>query len=482
MSGLPTTIEARQAALEAFHLQVFGPPPAPRPRLTPNPATRLDDQEVLTRARNAKNGAKFSALYDHVPPTPDPRASEDDLALGNQLAFFTQDPAQLRRLFEGSARRRVKWDERRGTSTWLDEYVIDKALADVRETYSGGRHWDVPSTPSPDLTPHHAEAPPEPVPIMAGGATCGHCPLAQAPTRIAQLEARVRELEAESRRLHDELTTARHELAQVDGERADIIRVVNNPHLKHEHRTLLATVFELDKARKLGQLAADGSARIPVAAIAETSGQSDDTVSKHLKRTDERYGLLRRHYTRTDDGHLELHVRMANDVQDPRAALRTLARWAPPADVELMKHGGKRTPRCPSCPEAVIREEHRFVCTGCGTVLLEDVTEHPPAEATPHHAGRPHATAPSPVPPTTSVEESYLETASCGVAEATAAAPRAVPVKHCDQCGRPFLVSGQPSCVHSPDPPADWPRLEVAADPPPRLTLGDDGVWFCTRH
>jgi NrS-1 polymerase HBD domain len=57
------------------------------------------ERNILERARAAKNGARFSTLYDRGDP--DGRtASEDTAALCSMLAFWTQDPDEIDRLFQ----------------------------------------------------------------------------------------------------------------------------------------------------------------------------------------------------------------------------------------------------------------------------------------------------------------------------------------------------------------------------------------------
>lgn len=80
-----------------------------------HPATRdASDDALLNRARNARNGAKFSALYDMGDCSGHPSASEADLALLAMLAFWTgEDSVRMERLFDASALgRRGKWADR----------------------------------------------------------------------------------------------------------------------------------------------------------------------------------------------------------------------------------------------------------------------------------------------------------------------------------------------------------------------------------
>jgi DNA replication protein DnaC len=94
----------------------------------------FSDEEILTLCRKAKNAAKFSDLYDAGNTAAyDGDDSDADLGLLGILKFYTQDPAQLERLFDGSALgERPKWrnrsDYRRRT--------IDKALSRPGETYT----------------------------------------------------------------------------------------------------------------------------------------------------------------------------------------------------------------------------------------------------------------------------------------------------------------------------------------------------------
>jgi putative DNA primase/helicase len=93
----------------------------------------LADQEIIERARNARNGDKFERLYagdvnGHASP------SEADEALCFILAFYTQDFAQIDRIFRGSGLMRDKWDRKTGGGTY-GSMTINKALDQVTETY-----------------------------------------------------------------------------------------------------------------------------------------------------------------------------------------------------------------------------------------------------------------------------------------------------------------------------------------------------------
>ena len=71
----------------------------------------VDDDVVLERARSAKNGARFRALFDEGGLCGYATDSEADQALSNLLAFWTRrDREQMDRLFRRSARMRDKWN------------------------------------------------------------------------------------------------------------------------------------------------------------------------------------------------------------------------------------------------------------------------------------------------------------------------------------------------------------------------------------
>jgi hypothetical protein len=112
----------------------------------------MTDEEILGKIRGAANAPKFVDLYDdgNIKTHHTGDASGADLGLMGMLAFYTQDPAQLDRLFRRSALMRPKWDEKhsRDGKTY-GQMTIDKALADIRETYTPPRENGVALMPDP---------------------------------------------------------------------------------------------------------------------------------------------------------------------------------------------------------------------------------------------------------------------------------------------------------------------------------------------
>jgi len=113
LPGAPEVIRERQAALASLIARLIGPAFAESAAATSSSAVSpvFGDEEVLARARSARNGAKLAALFDSGDTGPyggDDSAA--DLALCALLAFWTRDPAQIDRLVRRSALYRPKWN------------------------------------------------------------------------------------------------------------------------------------------------------------------------------------------------------------------------------------------------------------------------------------------------------------------------------------------------------------------------------------
>jgi primase-polymerase (primpol)-like protein len=114
---------------------------------TSGPAA-LSDTELLTRARNAANGAKFSRLWNGETSGYESH-SEADLALCRLLAFWTgRDAQRIDRLFRDSGLYRDKWDtvHYADGSTYGDK-TIARAITHTDDVYTPPDATDT-STPS----------------------------------------------------------------------------------------------------------------------------------------------------------------------------------------------------------------------------------------------------------------------------------------------------------------------------------------------
>lgn len=143
LAGTPETIEEREQEMAELHARLFGQEPRSARVTTPVGCARmrLTDDELLAKARLAKNRQKFCALYDHGDFSAYPSASEADLALCGLLAFWTGgDAQQIDRMFRRSALfRKEKWDvEHHANGETYGEATIAKALAGRLEFYGKG--------------------------------------------------------------------------------------------------------------------------------------------------------------------------------------------------------------------------------------------------------------------------------------------------------------------------------------------------------
>jgi putative DNA primase/helicase len=128
----PTTIEARQSALERVIARML----PSRPVATPLPRDRVaraepNDDALLGRARSARNGEQFRTLFDRGDLTAFGHDhSRADLALCSMLAFWCgSDAVRVERLFRRSALFRAKWDERhRRSGETYGQMTVAKAL------------------------------------------------------------------------------------------------------------------------------------------------------------------------------------------------------------------------------------------------------------------------------------------------------------------------------------------------------------------
>ena len=101
----------------------------------------LDDQALLNKISQSKNGSAFDALWAGDLSNCNSDHSSADLALCNALAFWTgKDAPRMDRLFRQSRLIRPKWDEKHHEDgRTYGQGTIEKAIADCRNTFSGKR-------------------------------------------------------------------------------------------------------------------------------------------------------------------------------------------------------------------------------------------------------------------------------------------------------------------------------------------------------
>jgi hypothetical protein len=138
-------IPERQAQIDALTRKYLTEPKAEdNGHQDPGPTPDLTDEEIISLCRKAKNAAKFSDLNDDGDASAyDGDESRADLALMGMYAFYTQDHAQLERLFGASALgQRPKWRDRPD----YRRRTIERVLSHVGETYTPPRSRSLGST------------------------------------------------------------------------------------------------------------------------------------------------------------------------------------------------------------------------------------------------------------------------------------------------------------------------------------------------
>ena len=129
----------------------------------------LSNDEIVEKAKNAKNGDKFERLWNGGTAGYDSH-SEADLALCGHLAFWTGgDDDQMDEMFRDSGLMRDKWDEDRGSNTY-GEATIEKALEGKSEFYDPSQGSDNDRGTTGNLDPAGDELPtPHAFDVIDGG-------------------------------------------------------------------------------------------------------------------------------------------------------------------------------------------------------------------------------------------------------------------------------------------------------------------------
>ena len=130
--------ELEQRFAEPNQLKMQTPTPAAPPSLKapaalpPTQTTTPPIEQILNKARNAKNGDKFSKLMDGDLSEYNGDHSRADLALCSMAAYWTRaDRNIMDAIFRISGLMRPKWDEQRGGKTY-GELTIEEAIKNYR--------------------------------------------------------------------------------------------------------------------------------------------------------------------------------------------------------------------------------------------------------------------------------------------------------------------------------------------------------------
>ncbi|MDY0386932.1 MAG: phage/plasmid primase, P4 family [Methanolobus sp.] len=97
---------------------------------------KLEDEEVIQKARNSKNGMLFQLLYSGNWEQFYPSQSEADMSFCNMLAFWTgRNKEQMDRIFRVSNLMRDKWDRRQSGTTY-GEITLLNAISKCSVIYN----------------------------------------------------------------------------------------------------------------------------------------------------------------------------------------------------------------------------------------------------------------------------------------------------------------------------------------------------------
>lgn len=159
LEGTPTQIVRRDDELKALYEEMFAEKPKAQTGGNGHSKGHVDptDDELIERARRARNGPKFSALFDRGDTSG--YAGDDsaaDQALANHLAFWLdRDFNRIEAMFGRSALgQRDKWTGRAD----YRQRTIDKAIDDCDEVYKPGSSGKAGSKgPSANGDGHHRQ-------------------------------------------------------------------------------------------------------------------------------------------------------------------------------------------------------------------------------------------------------------------------------------------------------------------------------------
>lgn len=132
LPGMPSDILPREARVQALHARLLAERQTHQtvPAVLTSRPLSLADGEVLRHARRACNRERFCLLYDLGRWGHHGSQSDAEFAMLRMLHFWTQDAAQLDRLYRASQLARPKWDAvHSGDGRTYGQLTLAKVLA-----------------------------------------------------------------------------------------------------------------------------------------------------------------------------------------------------------------------------------------------------------------------------------------------------------------------------------------------------------------
>jgi hypothetical protein len=396
-------IPDRQDQLTALHQEFIRPPQATVPAAPRAPLT-LSDQEIVTTAGRARNGAKFERLYAGDLGDYAGDASAADLALCSLLSFYTDDRAQIGRIVAQSGLYRPKWDR--------DDYrerTIERALQ-RSETYSPPVTRATPqpiaasSDPMPDERPHAREH----IGSTPDNPMDGEQPHGRTAADLTACQDAVAELRRENAELRAQLAAKDAHIKELIAGHSAIMRAIANPDLKRAALTGVVVANYIEQVRRdtdLGPIdptkppaktaSPTGEVALYLPEFAPLAGCKEEAVSAHLKVLAaaipsiavRRSRAFRPEHVDPQTGEIlpagwmsSVHVALKGEH---RTVLDAIADYRAPEGTP--KHGGKRTPRtleCTTHPDADQLVSEVVRCAECREILRETPLDTIPAPDT----------------------------------------------------------------------------------------------------
>jgi putative DNA primase/helicase len=367
LDGVSWSVRDRQSELDAWLADAFpakeAPTSAPRPAGGP---VSLDDAELLQKARYARNGGRFSALFDSGDTSGyagDHSAA--DQALSNMLVFWTSgDVDRADQLFRQSALFRDKWDEvHYSNGDTHGRHTLNTALAGATAFYEP-QAWTSPILDASDID--IVDSPPSAI-------------VARYEALLRLKDDRIQELER---------TVAAQQVMAADAIEVKrtlsaLRQAMRNPELKPVEKLIAIETFIRTSGERSHEAAAggqdDGFAMVTVAGengIAAAVGVSSKTASSAIQKFSD-VGLWR---TRTETARVEVLDRETGELTyRPQTRLFIETHGSPVEGLQRIatlsivrperKVGSGLGRHCDLHPEADLIERHTIQCSKCYSTI-----------------------------------------------------------------------------------------------------------------
>jgi primase-polymerase (primpol)-like protein len=367
-------------AIAKLHRETFPPDPTPAAPSPTGPLT-LDTEEILRRCQGS---ARFQRLYagdmsDYRDESKDGvDHSAADLALCNIVVRNGGTRAQADEIMRSSGLCRDKWDARRGARTYGEE-TLDKAFNGHVEPF---RQRIARDQDSFIVNPQVAVL--DPLPLAATG-TDDALPddVDALKAMIVTLTHRVEAAEQRAERAEARAAEAERKTAMLSRVQSRTVGIIRNNRLRQERFTAIALTNLFAHRESAGIRQADeqddGLYKIPLGAVAEAAGISEDTASKHIA-TFETTGVLKkrkrwvperinRETGEITPGRWRQFIGPATNVVDFVEAVAALDPKRTRKDgTEVGAWGGART-SCPDHPNAGTVKRWTLHCAECDRQL-----------------------------------------------------------------------------------------------------------------